>query len=102
MRVRLSDAATSAVLAEHYRMQAEVCHQMDSAQLDNLRSEASRLAKGSKMDWWVERTDKGACFCFEDLEAKTAFVSICQNFGVQHLDGRTNSRCSKRELCLYP
>jgi hypothetical protein len=28
MRVRLSDAATSAVLAEHYRMQAEVCHQM--------------------------------------------------------------------------
>jgi hypothetical protein len=36
---------------------------------------------------WVERTDKGACFCFEDLEAKTAFVSICQNFGVQHLDG---------------
>jgi hypothetical protein len=37
------------------------------------------------MDWWVERTDKGACFCFEDLEAKTAFVSICQNFGLQHL-----------------
>ena len=28
MRVRLSDAATSAVLAEHYRMQAEVCHQV--------------------------------------------------------------------------
>jgi len=28
MRVRLSDAATSTVLAEHYRMQAEVCHQM--------------------------------------------------------------------------
>ena len=26
--MRLSDAATSAVLAEHYRMQAEVCHQM--------------------------------------------------------------------------
>jgi hypothetical protein len=28
MRVRLSDAATSAVLADHYRTQAEVCHQM--------------------------------------------------------------------------
>jgi hypothetical protein len=56
-------------------------------QLDNLRSEASRLAKGSKMDWWVERTDKGACFCFEDLETKNAFVLICQNFGLQHLDG---------------
>jgi hypothetical protein len=55
-------------------------------ELDNLRSEASRIAKGSKMDWWVERTDKGACICFEGLEAKTA-LSICQNFGVQHLDG---------------
>jgi hypothetical protein len=28
MRVRLSDAATSAVLAEHYRMQATACQQM--------------------------------------------------------------------------
>jgi hypothetical protein len=28
MRLRLSDAATSAALAEHYRTQAEVCHQM--------------------------------------------------------------------------
>ena len=28
MRLRLSDAATSAFLAEHYRAQAEVCHQM--------------------------------------------------------------------------
>lgn len=28
MRLRLSDAATSAVLAEHYRAQVEMCHQM--------------------------------------------------------------------------
>jgi len=28
MRLRLSDATTSAVLAEHYRAQAEMCHQM--------------------------------------------------------------------------
>jgi hypothetical protein len=28
MRLRLSDAATAAVLAEHYRTQAEMCHQM--------------------------------------------------------------------------
>jgi hypothetical protein len=28
MRLRLSDAATSAVLAEHYRAQSEMCHQM--------------------------------------------------------------------------
>ena len=28
MRLRLSDATTSAVLAEHYRAQVEMCHQM--------------------------------------------------------------------------
>jgi hypothetical protein len=28
MRLRLSDAATSAVLVDHYRTQAGVCHQM--------------------------------------------------------------------------
>jgi len=28
MRLRLSDATTSAVLLEHYRAQAEMCHQM--------------------------------------------------------------------------
>jgi hypothetical protein len=28
MKLRLSDAATFAVLAEHYRVQAETCHQM--------------------------------------------------------------------------
>jgi hypothetical protein len=28
MRLRLSDLATSAVLADHYRMQAEVCQQL--------------------------------------------------------------------------
>ena len=28
MRLRLSDAATFTVLAEHYRAQAETCHQM--------------------------------------------------------------------------
>jgi hypothetical protein len=28
MRLRLSDVAPSAVLAEHYRVQAELCHQM--------------------------------------------------------------------------
>lgn len=56
-------------------------------QLDLLRDEASRIAKGSRVDWWVNRTDKGACFCFEDTAAKAAFASICSNFGVQHHDG---------------
>ena len=54
--------------------------------LDQLRSEASRIAKGGHADWWVERTDKGICFCFENAEAKNAFVSICENLGVQHHD----------------
>ena len=42
MRVRLSDAATSAVLAEHYRMQAEVCHQM------------ARITVGPVKEVWLE------------------------------------------------
>ena len=55
-------------------------------QLDELRSEASRLTKGNKFDWWVERTDKGACFCFEADEVKARFISFCENLGVQHQD----------------
>ena len=56
-------------------------------QLDLLRGEASRIANGSKVDWWVDRTDKGASFCFEDAKAKSVFASVCTNFGVQHHDG---------------
>ena len=56
-------------------------------QLDELRSEASRIAKGSKVDWWVERTDKGARFCFESGEVKKHFASFCGSLGVQHHDG---------------
>jgi hypothetical protein len=55
-------------------------------QLDLLRAEASRIARGSKFDWWIERTDKGSCFCFEDVEAKKTFASICENFAVPCLD----------------
>jgi hypothetical protein len=61
-------------------------------QLDLLRSEASRIAKGGKIDWWVDRTDTGVCFCFENGEAKAAFASICQNLGVQHLEGQNETR----------
>jgi hypothetical protein len=42
MRLRLSDMATSAVLAEHYRMQAEACHQM------------ARITVGPVKDVWLE------------------------------------------------
>lgn len=55
-------------------------------QLDELRSEASRIAKVRKIDWWVDRSDKGTCVCFEDSEAKQEFASLCTNYGVQHVD----------------
>ncbi|MGY8685956.1 hypothetical protein Q2941_50960 [Bradyrhizobium sp. UFLA05-153] len=51
-------------------------------QLDRLRGEASRIARGSKIDWWIERGDAGTRFCFEPAEAKNAFASICENFAV--------------------
>jgi hypothetical protein len=54
--------------------------------LDELRSEASRIAKRKKIDWWVDHSEKGPCFCFEDIDAKHAFVSLCTNLGVQHID----------------
>ena len=54
---------------------------------DDLRSEASRIARTSKVDWWVERTDKGLRFCFEDSLAKQMFASFCENLGLAHQDG---------------
>ena len=54
---------------------------------DNLRLEASRIAKNSQVDWWVERTEQGSRFCFEGADAKQMFASVCDNFGVVHQDG---------------
>jgi hypothetical protein len=51
-------------------------------QLDLLRGEASRIAKGNKVDWWIDRADGGTLFCFEDAKAKDAFALTCDNFGV--------------------
>ena len=51
-------------------------------QLDQLRAEASRISRGSKIDWWIERSDAGTRFFFESAEAKKAFASICENFAV--------------------
>jgi hypothetical protein len=51
-------------------------------QLDQLRAEASRIARGGKIDWWIEQADKGMRFCFEDAEAKKSFASIYKNFAV--------------------
>jgi hypothetical protein len=46
MRVRLSDVTPSAVLAEHYRVQAELCNQM-------ARASASPFKKG-----WLELAEE--------------------------------------------
>lgn len=50
--------------------------------LDQLRGEASRIAKGNKVDWWIEQADKGTRSCFEDAEAKKSFASICENLAL--------------------
>jgi hypothetical protein len=55
--------------------------------LDQLRLEASWITGGKKIDWWLDRAEKGAYFYFEDIEAKMSFVSICEQFGVSHRDG---------------
>jgi hypothetical protein len=56
-------------------------------QLDQLRGEASRISRANKIDWWIERDVRGTRFCFEDVETKRAFVSICENVGISHIDG---------------
>ena len=56
-------------------------------QLDLLRGEASRIAKGSKVDWSIDRADVGTRFCFEDAKAKEAFASACDSFGIPCRDG---------------
>lgn len=38
--------------------------------LDLLRGDASRIAKGHKVDWWIDRADVGTRFCFENAKAK--------------------------------
>jgi hypothetical protein len=53
-------------------------------QLDQLRAEASRISRGHKVDWWIERGDNGAHFCFENAESKKAFASICENLAISY------------------
>ncbi|MCK1337944.1 hypothetical protein IVB38_18440 [Bradyrhizobium sp. 38] len=56
--------------------------QATGRKLDLLRGEASRIAKGSKVDWWIDRADVGTRFCFEDTAAKETFASTCDSFGI--------------------
>ncbi|MET4022653.1 hypothetical protein [Bradyrhizobium sp. S3.2.12] len=51
-------------------------------QLDLLRGEASRIAKGHNVDWWIDRAEVGTRFCFEDIKAKQSFALACDNFGI--------------------
>lgn len=54
--------------------------------LDQLRGEASRVSRANKVDWWMERGDKGTHFCFEDAETKKAFASICENLAISYME----------------
>jgi hypothetical protein len=63
-------------------MENSVIVRVSGRRLDQLRAEASRIARTSNIDWWIERADKGMRFCFEDAEAKRAFAAICGNFAV--------------------
>jgi hypothetical protein len=56
-------------------------------QLDLLRGEASRIAKGSNVDWWIDQAEVGTRFCFEDTKAKESFALACDNFGIPCQDG---------------
>ena len=55
-------------------------------QLDLLRGEASRIAKGKQINWWTDRVEVGTRFCFEDAKAKEAFALTCDNFGISCQD----------------
>jgi hypothetical protein len=59
MRLRLSDAVTSAALAEHYRTQAEMCHQM------------ARMTVSPFKEGWLEFADEWTKLARE-TEAKAA------------------------------
>ncbi|WP_246649526.1 hypothetical protein [Bradyrhizobium canariense] len=56
-------------------------------QLDLLRGEASRIAKGSNADWWIDQAEVGTRFCFEDTKAKESFALACDNLGIPCQDG---------------
>jgi hypothetical protein len=67
MRLRLSDAFTSAVLAEHYRAQAEVCHQMARMTVSPFKdgwlefaAEWAKLAQETEVKAALERGDEGS------------------------------------------
>jgi hypothetical protein len=56
MRLRLSDAVTSAALAEHYRTQAEMCHQM------------ARITVSPFKEGWLEFADEWTKLAREQKE----------------------------------
>ncbi|WP_271606240.1 MULTISPECIES: hypothetical protein [unclassified Bradyrhizobium] len=53
-------------------------------QLDLLRDEAFRIAKGANVGWWTDRAQVGTKFCFEDAKAKASFAAACNNLGIPY------------------
>jgi hypothetical protein len=58
MRLRLSDAATAAVLAEHYRTQAAACQQMALMSVSPFKEVWLELAAGGQS--WSARRSRGS------------------------------------------
>lgn len=56
-------------------------------QLDLLRGEASRIAKGAQAGWWTDRAEVGTKFCFEDVKARDTFALACDSFGITRREG---------------
>ena len=70
-------------------------------QLDLLRGEASRIAKGKQINWWTDRAEVGTRFCFEDAKAKEVFALTCDNFGILAETAspkETRRSCDQREF----
>jgi hypothetical protein len=81
--------SASCAIGEGYMSKEKNCLIVRAAgrQLDLLRGEASRIAKSSNVDWWIDRAEIGTRFCFEDPKAKDSFAVACDNFGIPCQDG---------------
>jgi hypothetical protein len=57
-------------------------------QLDLLRGEASRIAEGAKVDWWIDRAERSEhAFASKMQRQKRAFALACDSFSTPCRDG---------------